>query len=679
MDLSLSTAVTFSSRLLGAAPLVGPVALGLLPDITLEQNAAMTQRDLSSDFTGPALSFALAPGSDALPAGLTLSSDGVLSGTPTALAGPLDIVVRATNPHGSAESAFALTVLEMILEFTPTLAGLTANPTHGPSAEDGVTLTAGGTDYSGATPSGFTYQWKTLESGAIAGATQATYAPVAALYDNETLYCTVTPAGYPAKDTPSARIRQVPPVAAGALWDEILDLGSGPELYDVAGDFTGAALTFSVTGPGTSINSATGRLTIQSTSPVAGATVTVAAVNSGGTAQSSFTLTVEDADIGPGPDIGQPILDDILDEISFTVDVDSTVYWRRDATGTNPTADMVIAGGGFDSGSFAVIEGENAADITFASGNDGVQEISFVAAVTPAEPSLVQTVAIEIDTAPPVLTGSVPANGAGAVAPGTTPVLSFSETVVAGTGLVTLYDVTADAVAETFDVVADAGTGAGQVEISGSDVTIRPTVPLTEGSDYAIYVDPGALHDLAGNPFAGIAAPGAPSFSVSAGTLAVIDTDFGPGFTSAEPALWNSIQANPYSVTPEHRDTETWAAYPASVTDGGVVGVKSGNYPQLRFSVPVEVGKTYTIDADLPVGESTWSGPLRLKIGSARDLNDYAQIDETQAGQPRVFELRGQQITATTTALWFAIIVEFSGGGATGGHPAISMLRVEEV
>ncbi|MEM9969498.1 MAG: putative Ig domain-containing protein [Pseudomonadota bacterium] len=677
MEISLCTGVTTLSRLLGAAPPVAPVALNLLQDLTLEQDVAMAPRNLSTDFTGPDLTFALAPGSDALPTGLSLSASGVLSGTPTVLQGPLNIVVRATNPQASADSAFQITVLEMIQDFTATLSGLTANPTHGPSAEDGVALTAGGTEYSGSVPSTVAYQWKTLQSGPIAGATAATYTPSAALFDGETLYCTVTPAGYPATDTPTATIRRVPPVAAGALFDEILDVASGDEFYDVAGDFTGGGLTFSVSGPGTSINPATGRLTISSASPVAGASVIVTAVNTGGTATSAFTLTVEDADIGPGPDISNPLLEVDTDTVSLSVDVPCTIYWRRDPTATNPTADMVIAGGGYDSGSFAVSSGTNSVSAVFAPGNDGVQEISFVAAVTPSEPSLVQTVAIEIDTTDPVLVSSVPAAGTMDAASSVIPSLTFSEDVVAGTGVVTLYDVTGGAAVETFDVVADAGTGAGQVRFAGAVVTVTPSAALMVDRDYAILIDPGAVTDEVGNAFAGISSTGTLGFTT--GAAATFDTEFGAAFTAEEPALWAAIQANGYSVSPEHRGTETWDAYPASLTDGGVVGVKGGNYPQLRFPIPVEIGKTYTIDADFPLGENTFAGPLRIKIGSTRDAKDYAEINETQAGQPRVVELRGQQITATTTELWFAVIVETSVGGANGGNPAISKLRVAEV
>ena len=125
----------------------------------------------------------------------------------------------------------------MLIEFTAELSGLTANPTHGLSAQTGVVLTASATGFSGSAPRSVQYQWGTVESGEIHGATSATYMPDAAIFDGETLFCRVTPSdGYPATDTLSFDIRHAPPVAAGGLWDVVLDLGSADELYDVAGD-----------------------------------------------------------------------------------------------------------------------------------------------------------------------------------------------------------------------------------------------------------------------------------------------------------------------------------------------------------------------------------------------------------------------------------------------------------
>ena len=103
----------FSGRSAGVAspePVAAPVAAGALADLVLTRDAAMTPVDLSADFTGQEMTFALAPSSAALPAGLALASGGVLSGTPTALASGLSIVARATNTGGTADSAFSLTV-----------------------------------------------------------------------------------------------------------------------------------------------------------------------------------------------------------------------------------------------------------------------------------------------------------------------------------------------------------------------------------------------------------------------------------------------------------------------------------------------------------------------------------------------------------------------------------------
>ncbi|MEL6104152.1 MAG: Ig domain-containing protein, partial [Pseudomonadota bacterium] len=313
---------------------LGPVAQGGIADISLPQGLGATIVDIVSDFSGGDLSYSLAPSSDTLPAGLQFNQNGTITGTPTDLTPGRFIVIRASNTFGFADSGFVLEVVA--LSFTPELTGLTNNPTHGLSAQTGAQLTANAVDFNGPPPNAVTYQWETAESGPIPGATNANYTPDASANDGESLFCRIEADFYPTQVSDSFVIRQVPPTAQGALFDEILDLGSGPELYNVALDFTGVALEYSVAGPGTSIDAQTGLLTIQTNSPVVGAVVAVTATNSGGTAQSAFLLTVEDAGIGPGPDISNPVLDSIQDTIAFSLEFAGTVYWRRDATGTNP-------------------------------------------------------------------------------------------------------------------------------------------------------------------------------------------------------------------------------------------------------------------------------------------------------------------------------------------------------
>lgn len=86
-----------------------PTAVGGLADQTWTEGVATTPLDVSADFTGTAIAYALAPSSDPLPTGLTLSGAGVIAGTPTA-AGTATIVVRGTNSGGYADSAFDVIV-----------------------------------------------------------------------------------------------------------------------------------------------------------------------------------------------------------------------------------------------------------------------------------------------------------------------------------------------------------------------------------------------------------------------------------------------------------------------------------------------------------------------------------------------------------------------------------------
>ena len=91
---------------------IAPVASGAIADQTFIEGVANTPLDVSADFTGTRLTFALAPSSAALPAGLSLSSAGVISGTPTTVSAEVNIVVRATNAAGTADTAFGVTIVE---------------------------------------------------------------------------------------------------------------------------------------------------------------------------------------------------------------------------------------------------------------------------------------------------------------------------------------------------------------------------------------------------------------------------------------------------------------------------------------------------------------------------------------------------------------------------------------
>mgnify|MGYP005767423809 CR=1 FL=1 len=115
---------------------------------------------------------------------------------------------------------------------------------------------------------------------------------------------------------------------------------------------------------------------------------------------------------------------------------------------------------------------------------------------------------IAVDGDAPLLTVTQPSNGATDVALDADIVLNFSEPVAKGTGLITITDGGANAVAVP---VED-----GRVAVYGARVTVSLGAPLQAGTTYYVTVSDGALLDAAGNAFAGIADPAVLSFTTVA-------------------------------------------------------------------------------------------------------------------------------------------------------------------
>lgn len=87
-----------------------PIAAGGIDDQNYTEGVAIAPLYVSEDFTGDEITYALAPTSDPLPDGLTLSGAGVLTGAPTEDVVDAVIVVRGTNSGGFDDSAFEIDV-----------------------------------------------------------------------------------------------------------------------------------------------------------------------------------------------------------------------------------------------------------------------------------------------------------------------------------------------------------------------------------------------------------------------------------------------------------------------------------------------------------------------------------------------------------------------------------------
>ena len=102
-----------------------------------------------------------------------------------------------------------------------------------------------------------------------------------------------------------------------------------------------------------------------------------------------------------------------------------------------------------------------------------------------------------VDTTPPSVISFSPATLATGVATSADIVLTFSEAVKAGTGVINLQNADGSTVA-SYNIA-----NSGNVSISGSTVTINPTNDLNAGSTYKLSIPSGAIKDLAGNNFVG--------------------------------------------------------------------------------------------------------------------------------------------------------------------------------
>ena len=100
------------------------------------------------------------------------------------------------------------------------------------------------------------------------------------------------------------------------------------------------------------------------------------------------------------------------------------------------------------------------------------------------------------DHVAPTVVASSPADGSTGLAPDSPIRFTFSEGIERGVGSIVLRT-DAGALVESFDVASSA-----RLSIAGNTLTIDPTTELDVFTAYRIEFSPGAVHDLAGNPFA---------------------------------------------------------------------------------------------------------------------------------------------------------------------------------
>jgi hypothetical protein len=298
-----------------------PVRSGTLPDRAFDLGSGPQTVAAAGVFAGAALVFA-ASGAGAVidPATgvLTLSTDLPRAGE--------RITVTATNSGGTAVAEFRLTVAAArrapVLLTAPSLAG---------TGRIGTPLVADPGTWDGEPVPSLALRWQ-RDGVDIPGATGASYVPVTA-DDLRAIRCVVRATnveGTAEAATAAVTVTHAAPARTGTLADLSLVQDSGPRTVNAAAVFAGTALVFGVTGAGATVVAQTGAVSIPTDRVLDGATVTVTATNSGGTAEAAFRVdvTAPQAPAGPQFSAGSTLGYRILSEAELVPGIFAPEMWE---------------------------------------------------------------------------------------------------------------------------------------------------------------------------------------------------------------------------------------------------------------------------------------------------------------------------------------------------------------
>jgi len=372
--------------------------------------------------TGESVTYAVSSGT--LPAGLTLTSAGVLSGTPTTVAN-YSFTVSATNSGGTDSKAYAVAI-----KLAAPVITRTSLPDPTKSVAYSQTITASGESITFARVSGIIPDGLTLNTstGVISG-TPTISGPYS-------FTISATNSGGTTSQAYSVNVRLVAPtITTTALAD-----GVKGTAYSQTVATTGESVTYSYTGTmpsGLSLNTATG---VISGTPTLSETrtFTVNASNSGGTASRDLTILVK----YPAPVFGVSGLPAASRGSSYSATPEFTGEGVTFAlSGTLPTGLTLNTATGLISGT-PTVKGSTSTFQLTATNNGGSAVRQFTLSV--AEPRMVttwNTAASGCTTIKLPLTGTVDATvnwGDGTSSTGVTGAVSHAYTNGAATNTVSI-------------------------------------------------------------------------------------------------------------------------------------------------------------------------------------------------------------------------------------------------
>jgi len=168
--------------------------------------------------------------------------------------------------------------------------------------------------------------------------------------------------------------------------------------------------------------------------------------------------------------------------------------------------------------------------IDFISGASSKKTTTTPVVTTPVvtTPVVTPPVVTPADTTPPTVLAYSPAVGSTSAAVGSDIILTFSEPVQKGTGVIELHSGSATgSLVISYDVATSPN-----ITVSGSNLIINPTTDLTSGTHYFVTVASGVIKDLAGNNYAGTTA-----YDFTATSASAVHDTTSPAVSAYSPAI----------------------------------------------------------------------------------------------------------------------------------------------
>ncbi|MEK7344640.1 MAG: Ig-like domain-containing protein, partial [Pseudomonadota bacterium] len=238
------------------------------------------------------------------------------------------------------------------------------------------------------------------------------------------------------------------------------------------------------------------------------------------------------------------------------------------------------------------------------------------------------TVVVQRDLTAPTISTFSPADDSAYVSLTGNLQANFSESVKAGTGLILLYNTSTGRVVESFNVATGLGNMGGKLVISGTSVVLNPFAALQTSTGYHVQVQSGAILDLAGNTYLGIADSNSTTWNFTSTSSALTDV--------TAPALTTSFEVRASNVA--YGDQTASYSINGGASPTGILtraSTYSSNEPTYRFEInfseaikpygtfTLKEGSTVIETYDLQTGMGSRGGSIQLSSNGVDGTKVY--------------------------------------------------------